>query len=164
MSDASPVATVTYADRWSNRKGRMVRPLTEDEAQGRHDRGQLYTAVLGDSERPEAYLEVRLEAGFVGVHFLDEKLRNHLTYLFTRSPEGQGDLFLEQVTRRVYNDSGDPTHDEHYVFEGPNQAHVEKRDHATQEAETYDLETDLSQNHEPPPAFGDYDSIARVER
>ena len=102
MSDASPVVAVTYAERWSKRKGEVVRPLAEEDARERHERGELYTVLVGDPGRPRAYLEVRLEAGFVGVHFLDDELRNHLTYLFTRPPEEQGDLFLEQISRRGY--------------------------------------------------------------
>ena len=73
-------ATVSYAERWSGKKGGVVRPLEEEEARRRHDRGELYVAVLGNSQRPRAYLEVRFEAGFAGVHFLDGELRNHLTY------------------------------------------------------------------------------------
>jgi hypothetical protein len=164
VGDASQVVAVTYAERWSKRKGEVVRPLAEEDARERHERGELYTVLVGDPGRPRAYLEVRLEAGFVGVHFLDDELRNHLTYLFTRPPEEQGDLFLEQISRRVYDDAGDLTHDEHYVFDPPDRAHVKKRDHVAQAAETYDLETDLSENHEPPPEFGRYESIARVER
>lgn len=157
-------ATVSYAERWSGKKGGVVRPLEEEEARRRHDRGELYVAVLGNSQRPRAYLEVRFEAGLVGVHFLDGELRNHLTYLFTRSPGSEGGLFLEALSRRAYDDSGELTHDEYYIFKAPDQVHVEKRDHLTQQAETYELKTDLAENHEPVPAFGDYVSIARVER
>jgi hypothetical protein len=56
--------TVSYADRWSKLKGEMVRPLAEEDARKRHDRGELYTAVVGDPRRPQAYLDVRLDAGF----------------------------------------------------------------------------------------------------
>lgn len=163
MSDAKPVTTVAYAERWSDLKREMVWPLAEKDARVRHDRGELYTALVCDSGRPQAYLDVRLEAGFVGVHFLDEELRNHLTYMFTR-PEGEGDLFLETVSRRVYDDAGDLIHDEYYIFKPPDRAHVKKRDYGTKTAETYDLETDLSDNHEPVPDFGEYESIARAER
>lgn len=164
MQDAPATRTITYADRWSRRKRTVVGPLDEDAARARHDRGEPYTAVLDDPERPRVVIEPALKGGVVRSRFFDDALRNYMTYVFTRPPDTDGDLFLEQLTLQRYDDDGALTTDEHWIFEPPNIAHVKKRDHSTREAERYDVESDLSQNHEPPPAFGEYDSISRIER
>jgi len=51
--------TDSYADRWSELKGEMVRPLAEEDARTRHDRGEVFRAVVGDPGSSQAYLEVR---------------------------------------------------------------------------------------------------------
>lgn len=142
----------------------IVDPLDVETARQRHERGELYAAILGDPEHPWAHLNVRLEVGYVDVTFLDEQLHEDLSYTFTREPESAGDLFLEQATLTSYDDSGEISHDEHYIFEWPNITHVRKRDYTANEQETYSVEADLAQNYEPAPAFGEYQSIARRER
>ena len=95
-------SSVQYAERWLSRRSRPGPAIDADEARRRHEAGELYTAVLGDPERPTAYLDVRLETGYVGVHFLDDAGRPHLTYAFAREPGSDDDLFLQQATYREY--------------------------------------------------------------
>lgn len=142
---------------------RIVDPLDPETARKRHERGELYAAILGNPERPWAHLNVRLEVDYVGVTFLDEELREYLSYSFSDAPDGGG-LFLGQATRRYFDSSGELAHDEHYIFDWPDIAHVSKRDYVAKMRETYDVETDMRENLEPVPAFGDYESIARYER
>lgn len=164
MEGAPATRTVTYADRWSRRKRSIVGPLEEAAARERHERGEPYTAVLDDPERPSVVIEPALKGGVVRSRFFDDALRNYMTYVFTRPADKDGDLFLEQLTLQRYDDAGALATDEHWIFEPPNIAHVKKRDHTTREAETYDVEADLSRNCEPAPPFGEYDSISRIER
>ncbi len=155
--------SVSYAERWSNRKQEAINPLEEAAARERHEAGQPYVALLGKPQQPDAYVEVRLEVGFVGVHFMDAKCRNGMTYLFGRS-NGNGQLFLEQIVRREYADGDDVDQLETYFFEPPNLVTVEKKNYRTREIEQYNTTTDLSGNWEPIPTFGHYESIARMER
>jgi hypothetical protein len=162
---AETTTTIAYAERWSSRRGGVVRPLDREEARRRHESGQLYVAVIAGEERVLAYLEVRLEAGFVGVHVVDERLRDGLVYLFARNPDSDDDLFLEQVQRNEYVDSGDElARSETYLFSKDGSVKVEKADFATREVERYELRADVSSNWEPVPEFGRYESITRVER
>lgn len=163
MEASSSAATVSYGERWTDLGNYIADPFDAEAARERHERGRLYAAILGDPERPWAFLNVRLEVGYVGVHFLDEQLRNDLTYSF-RAPDSESELFLNQATVRSYDSSGDLVFAEHYTFEPPNLAHVAKLDYVADEQETSDVETDLAQNWEPVPAFGEYESIARRER
>lgn len=154
---------VTYAERWWQRKRKATGPLTEEEARRRHESGELYVAVLGDPERPDAAVEVRLEAGFVGVRLLDDQGREYLTYLFGRDPAASDDLFLEQATWREF-DGDEVVRGDTYHFKKDGTAVVERVDYATKEAETAELRPDVSSNWEPVPEFGQYESIARRDR
>lgn len=164
MKSPSSPLTVSYGERWSDLSLRIVDRLDAEAARQRHERGELYAAILGDPEHPWAHLNVRLEVGYVDVTFLDEELREDLSYTFTREPGSEGDLFLEQATWRTYDSSSERVLSEHYIFKPPNITHVRKRDYTANEQETYSVEADLAQNWEPVPAFGDYESIAARER
>jgi hypothetical protein len=156
-------SAVQYAERWLSRRGRPGPPLDPEEARRRHEAGELYTVVLGDPERPTAYLDVRLEAGFVGVHVLDDARRPYLTYLFARDPNSDDDLFLEQVTYREY-DGDEVVRGDAYYFERDGKVVKEHKEYVRREAERGETHDDVSSNWEPVPEFGSYESIARVER
>ncbi|MER6733803.1 hypothetical protein [Streptomyces puniciscabiei] len=74
-----------------------VGALTPEQAQGRHESGQLYTAVAFRHEHCAATLrvEVRLETGYTSVIFMDEYGRDSLDYTFTLI---NGSLSLEAAT------------------------------------------------------------------
>jgi hypothetical protein len=155
--------TVTYAARWSEPVGGPVDELDEDEAQRRHEAGELYTAILGDGMTPRAYVEVRLEKGFVGVHFLDDDGRNFATYLFGKQADDDA-LFLERATWREYDEDGELVRGEAYFFKPDGTIHVESKDYVEREASRGDKRDDVSGNWEPVPEFGRYESVTRLER
>lgn len=159
----SAVETLTYMDRWSERRPTQFEELNEDEARHRHETGELYTVLLGDPESPSAYLEVRLEVGFVGVHFLDGDGRNYLTYLFGKQ-DGDDQLFREQAIWREYNENGKIRKGEAYIFKRDGTIYLDEKDYEKQQAWEGKKQDDLSNNWEPVPEFGHYDSIARIER
>lgn len=163
MDMSTTHSAVQYADRWLTRRGKPGAPIDEDEARRRHESGKLYTVVLGDPERPAAYLDVRNETGFVGVHFLDDAGRPYLTYHFARDPNSDDDLFLEQATYREY--VGDEVvRGDAYTFAPDGRVVKEHKDYLLHEAERGETRDDVSSNWEPVPEFGSYESIARVER
>jgi hypothetical protein len=155
--------TVTYAERWLRRRPGDIEELDENEARRRHETGALYTAILGHPESADAYLEVRLEAGFVGVYFLDNEGRNHLTYLFGKL-DGEDRLFLEQAITREFDDDGNVRHGKAYHFKRDGTIYLEEKDYENREAFRGEKQDDVSGNWEPVPEFGRYESIARVER
>jgi hypothetical protein len=155
--------TVVYAERWSERRPDDFDELDPDEARRRHETGELYTAILGDPDAPSAYLEIRLEAGFVGVHFLDADGRNHVSYLFGKR-DGEDQLFLEQAIWREFGENDEVRRGQAYVFKRDGTIYLEEKDYATREASRGEKKDDVSGNWEPVPEFGRYESIARVER
>ena len=155
--------TITYAERWSERRPDDFDELEPDEARRRHDAGELYTAILGDREAPSAYLEIRLEAGFVGVHFLDEEGRDGVTYLFGRQ-DGEDQLFLERAIWREFGEDGEVRSGQVYAFKRTGTICLEEKDYESREASRGEKQDDVSGNWEPVPEFGRYESIVRLER
>jgi len=156
-------SSVQYADRWLSRRGKPGRAIDVDEARRRHETGELYTVVLGDQERPTSYLDVRLEAGFVGVHFFDDAGRPYLTYHFARDPNSGDDLFLEQVSYREY-EGEEVVRGDAYYFKPDGTVVKEHKDYVRRDADRGETRDDVSSNWEPVPEFGSYESIARLER
>jgi hypothetical protein len=155
--------TVTYAERWLDGRPDDVERIDEDEARRRHESGELYTAVLGDPSAPRAYVDVRLEKGFVGVHFLDDEGRDYATYLFGKQ-KGDDELFLEQAIWREFSSGTEVRRGEAYIFKRDGTIHLDVVDYVQQEAQEGKKQDDVSGNWEPVPEFGQYDSIARLER
>ena len=155
--------TLTYYDRYSERWTGQFEELGEDEARRRHETGDLYTVILGDPESADAYLEVRLEAGFVGVYFLDDDGRNHLTYLFGKQ-DGEDRLFLEQAIWREFDETGKPRRGQAFHFKRDGTVYLREKDYEKREATRGEKQDDVSGNWEPVPEFGHYESIARFAR
>ena len=156
---------VDYGVRWNGHLGRLGKVIPAEEARRRHESGELYSAVLGDPEQPYAVVEVRLEVPFVGVQFLDEQQRTYLDYAFGHYGDGpENVLFLRQAIEHRLAPDGEVTWSALHVFDPSGPAEVEEKDYATGEATRYKVELDVSGNWERIPDFGDYASVARLER
>lgn len=95
---AKPAAM--FCERWHDREHRPSGVISESAARRRDARGQPYMVVLGDSERPDAIIEVNWSLGFLGTWFLDDKRRRNLNYSFARVDPKT--LFLEEITLWEY--------------------------------------------------------------
>jgi hypothetical protein len=155
--------TLTYVDRWSEEFPTEFEQLDEDEARRRHESGELYTVLLGDPDSPSEYLEIRLEAGYVGVTFLDGDGRNYLAYTFAKEPSDER-LFLQQASFREFDEQGKVRKGETYHFKRDGIVFRTRKDYETREAWEGKTEDDVSGNWEPVPEFGRYESIARRDR
>ena len=154
-----------YGVHWNGHLGRLGKVIAEEEARKRHERGELYSVVLGDPEQPFAIVEVRLEVPFVGLRFLDEQRRTNLDYSFGHYDGGpENVLFLRQAIERRFAPDGEVVWSALHLFDPAGFVEVEEKDYGTGDATRYKVEHDVSGNWERIPAFGDYDSIARLER
>lgn len=79
---------IAYCERWNPVLEMPFSPMGEAEARSRHEKGELYTALLGDPAAPEAMVDVRLETGYVATHFFDDCLRNVFSTSTTNTMEG----------------------------------------------------------------------------
>jgi len=152
----------SYCYEWNDLTLSPRDPYDEEVARRRHADGKLYTALLGEPTAPYALVEVRLETPWVGVHFLDDKLRRQVLYSFG-SPE-KGMLFLEKYRRIEFDQDGSKSSSETVKFRKDGRLEVSDLDCSTNIVETCSIDADVSGNWEAPPALGDYTSIARFER
>jgi hypothetical protein len=155
--------TITYCVTWSSDQMAPVESLSEDEARARHDAGELYTAVLSDGpESPPRLVERRAD----GVHiarFIEQRGRDEMIYAFEPM---DGRLFLVEASINTINDAGKALTTDMTVFRPDGIVEARIRDHVAKSSKsTGDIpDRDVSMCWEDIPAFGDYDSITRIER
>jgi hypothetical protein len=75
--------TPTYCNGWFRHQKRAVTILDETTARQAHERRRPYTVVLGDLRAPNCFIEI--DNDYVGVGFLDDLLREYLSYTFDES-------------------------------------------------------------------------------
>ncbi|GHD96586.1 hypothetical protein [Streptomyces naganishii] len=158
----------TYCEQWNNLTESPMGPFTPEQARGRHESGQLYTAVafLDGKSSPVLRVEMRLETGYASVIFMDECGRDSLDYTFGLV---DGALFLEAATSYDYGDSperggyADAERVESYEFtrDGVIRRTVEADGDEFRESRRG---VDVAGNWEAVPQFGLYDSLTRRDR
>lgn len=152
---------IAYCERWNSVLEMPFNPMGEGEARSRHEKGELYTALLGDPAAPEAMVEVRLETGYVATHFFDDCLGNVFSYIYD---ERDGRLFFDSYSERQWDKKGSLRAAEAYDFEPDGHVYVSKLDAVTNMEETYEQWATVADNWEDIPAFVDYSGVLRVER
>jgi hypothetical protein len=157
---------VTYCRRWNFMYNQPIDPLTGQQARKRDEKGELYTAVLGDPVDPVLLVEV--QRPHIRVVFFDQFQRQLHHFDFRRHDDKT--LFLHEITNWVYPDDQFREMNEASVitsarFDPPDLSRVEIRDKVAGEVkEKKYREVDLGPHWEPVPEFGDWLSIARYER
>lgn len=159
-SDAG--VAVNYCYEWNDLTKEMREPYDSQTARARHERGALYTAALGGPSSPHTLVEVRLETGWIGVHFLDAQLRRWTTYSFDTIDDER--LFLRQYRRSEYDDAGKQTATEMMNFSEGGVVTIQRANQLDKTVSQYEVQTDVSSNWEPIPAFGKYELISRFDR
>lgn len=157
--------TIAYCEGWNRQYRELVEPISERTARRRHERGELYCAVLGDSDYPWAYVDVRLEVGYIRVHTLDELHRAAGTYLFLHEDgDPPGMLFLRVVYAHNWPDdpqAQDPISTRIHGYD-PNGLATGNDPQGT-ETLTYNYWVHTEDAWLPEPAFGDFRWVDRVE-
>jgi len=96
---------INYCTQWSRHNNRPADSLTEDEARAAHEKGTLYTVLVGDRMRPDCFLEFTAFR-CVGVEFLDAALRTYLDYTFQEKRPNE--LFISMSRRPQFPNDTDP--------------------------------------------------------
>lgn len=153
---------MSYCDIWFRSKKTSVGPISEDEARKRHVSGSHYVALIGPPEKPYYFIDI--VPPFFGVGFLDDNLREYLSYHFDKSSR-PGDIFLSMATFREYKGITDEIEKATtYYFYESGIAHIKETDFTKNEIYEYDTEYDPEPNYEPQPLFGRYNGILKEER
>lgn len=153
--------TINYCEGWFHAKKCASGPLTVDTARRAFEKRTLHTAIIGQPEAPTAFVEFNRD--YVGVGFLDARLREYLSYTFEEVSPGR--LFLCTATHREFAGDTDEVLDgTTYFFKQDGRVIVETQNLLTGEKSTSESKTDVAGNWEPYPKFGEYESLVRIER
>lgn len=160
---------ISYCEAYWPAANKIVRPLTELEAQELSMKRQLYT-VLG-YEGDKVCVTIKVSTSTIVLDFYDGEGRSKLTYVFSEYEKER--IFLEKAVFRTYfengpcgakEDSDQLATADMYLFELDGRVNITKADYRTQTTETWDTEADISGNWDKFPSFGDYSILMRRER
>ena len=156
------MSTIVFSKGWFRAKKRPLEIYNYEKAQALHKAGELYCALVGSAERPRCFLEIK--RGFVGVGFLDEVLREHLSYAFQEKRPGK--LFLSMATWREFEgDSDKVSKGTTYLFQPDGTLNIRREQFLPQHIlETSHSTADIAGNWEQVPEFGQYEHLTKAER
>ena len=92
---------IFYCEQWSYGYKELHKPFSEKQAEEKHIKGELYTAVIGSVTQPEYVITLREEVGFFSVNFFDKFGRDYLTHQFQKYSNSQY-YFLSMAVWRDY--------------------------------------------------------------
>ncbi|WP_089503687.1 hypothetical protein [Aquitalea magnusonii] len=156
------MSTVSFCKGWFRAKKLSLEAYTYEQAQALHLKGELYCALIGPVASPTCFLEIK--HGFVGVGFLDEALREYLTYAFQEKQPGK--LFLSMATWREFEGNSDKvSKGTAYLFQPDGTLTISREGFVpVHSLETSSSSADVSGNWEHFPDFGRYEHFTRAER
>lgn len=152
---------IYFCKSWFRAKKQPTEIWTEEQARSAHMRKQPYTVLVDSIERPYGFLEVADK--IVGVGFLDEYLRESLSYDFQEFEPGK--LFLTMATHREFEGETDKVVSGiSYIFKREGTVHMRREFFNPYRLETATSSADVSTNYSAMPEFGEYDDFIRIER
>jgi len=150
-----------YCKGWFRARKQPTEMWSEDVARQAHNRGAHYTVLVGSPERPTCFLEVSEKA--VAVGFLDESLREKLSYSFQEVRPDT--MFLSMVTYREFVGNSDAVAEgTSYIFKEGGEVSIQRKTFDPHTIETAESTLDLSGNYEAKPSFGHYGDLIKAER
>ena len=153
---------IYFCKSWFRAKKRPTENWSEEQARAAHGDGLPYTVLVDSVELPYCFLELTKKT--VGVVFLDEHLRESLTYGFQEVEPGK--LFLTIATYREFVDDTDKVASgTSYMFSRDGAVSIRRESFVPEhKIETSSSVADLAENYSAMPSFGEYDDLIRVER
>jgi hypothetical protein len=153
--------TITYAEKWLTADKKPFNPMDAAAARKRHEARKPYTALIGGEGRPSCTVEVSRD--WVSVRFLDDHLRQYLQYDFKVVDPNR--LFLKGAIHMEFDgNTGNTTLKKIFNFHDDGSLDIEEIDRKTGQRREFAMSTDVSQNWDDYPAFGDYVRLCRKER
>ncbi len=151
-----------FGKSWFRARKRFTEEWESAKALEAHMNRQAYVAkVEGDGEGLCCFVEFNND--YVGIGFLDEELREFLSYQFQELEQDR--LFLTMATHREFEGTSDTVRKgTSYYFKPNGQVTIESEDFEASRVTTRTTEADVSHNWDNYPKFGEYESILRTER
>lgn len=148
-------------------KGKIT---AEDVAEKNHKNKLHYEFCVLEEESsgyPYCYVTVVPRNKHIGVNFIDDAGRNYLSYLF-HEVDDERKLFLREAWYLHFTtETGDKEdYRLHFVFDEEGNVAIRKYDEINQKTEDYESNRrfDVSGLYEKYPAFGQYESLVRLDR
>lgn len=152
---------IHYAKSWFRADKVVTDPWAVKKAKVAYDRRKLHTVIAGPMEKPRAFIEFNM--GYVGVGFLDQLLREYLSYSFEEVQPRR--LFLTMATYREFcGESDQVKKGTTYFFKQNGDVVVVDEEFPNGAKKRHETKSDVSDNWEDYPAFGNYESLLRIER
>ena len=152
-----------YCKSWFWAKKRPTKMWSEKQARRAHDERKTYTVLVNSFEKPYAIIDVAGNTNFVGVTFLDDFLREFLSYNFKEIKLGE--LFLSMAVHREFYDKSDQIKiGNSYIFNKNGDLVIRKKTFNPQSLDETNVSIDTSGNYEKYPNFGQYDNLLKMER
>lgn len=153
--------SIYFCKSWFRAKKRPTELWSEEQAKSAHVNKQTYTVLVDAVDRPYCFLDIA--DGVVGVGFLDDFLRESLTYAFQEVEPGK--LFLTMATHREFDGSTDKLESGvTYLFERDGSVEIRRELFNPHRLDTTISRINVSSNYTSKPEFGHYDNLLRVER
>lgn len=150
-----------FGKSWFRAKKRLTELWDEKKAKLAHEERKPYVALIEKSRQIFCFIEANND--YIGVGFLDSAVREFLSYQFQEVEPGR--LFLSMATHREFDGATDRVKcGTTYYFKPDGCVTVESEDVVTRQVITKKKMVDVTNNWEPYPNFGDYQSLARIER
>jgi hypothetical protein len=153
---------VFFCKSWFRAKKKPTETWTIDQARYAHENGEPYVVLIDSQERPYCFLEVTKK--YIGVFFLDQCLRENLSYEFQGIEDGQ--LFLrEAIYREFDSDTDRVVSGSSYRFERDGKVNVRSETYFPEHfLETFCADVNVSKNFAQIPLFGEYEDLIVAER
>lgn len=152
---------VYYCKSWFRARKKPTELWTEERARSAYTSKRLYTVLNGSPDTPSCFLEINEK--FVGVGFLDNRLREFLYYAFKEVKPGG--LFLNTATYRTFEgDSDAVAAGATYIFDRYGTVKIQRQSFNPHRLEVSELTVDVAVNYATWPEFGEYDELVKVER
>lgn len=152
---------IHFCKSWFRAKKKPTEIWSEAQAKAAHVGKQQYTVLVDSINQPYCFLDVADKV--IGVGFLDNHLRESLTYTFQEIAPGR--LFLTMATYREFDGETDKVvGGRSYVFDPDGAIKVRTEFFSPHRLEASTLISDVSFNYSFVPDFGEYDDLIRVER
>jgi hypothetical protein len=161
-------SSAKFCDRWNDLLHEPVRLIKEAEARRRDAAGEPYVVILGANDKPESLVEVNWSNAYIGTWFMDDEMRRHVKYSFTKLDDST--LFLDEIRVWEYPEGAkgglsSATKLTSFSYDQDGIAHETIDGSAAGTVETISRpDVPLDINWEPVPEFGDWESISRWDR
>lgn len=145
-----------YCSKWWIKKKKAIDILKEEEAEKRHNAGNVYTAVITDNNQIAYVIDISKD--YIILRFMSENVNPYLIYEFHRV--GKNDIFLKGVTYFGYMGEVEEFYTFNFGIDGT--VSMGRRDSINNTMEERETTCDVSEHYGIFPKFGQYEDLLNI--